>query len=96
MFDAPTSAGTDADYMELSQSTELNLPPKSWANGREELIHRLKENSPWRHQHTVCLSHSGIFWALGVLQIKSYLFTLTSHLYLILTLLTCLIVTGYG
>ncbi|CAG8907885.1 unnamed protein product [Penicillium egyptiacum] len=26
-------------------------PPKSWANDREELIHRIKESSPWRLQH---------------------------------------------
>ncbi|KAJ5789773.1 uncharacterized protein N7518_006784 [Penicillium psychrosexuale] len=31
-------------------STALN-PPKSWANDREELIHRIKESSPWRLQH---------------------------------------------
>ncbi|KAJ5950591.1 uncharacterized protein N7479_009004 [Penicillium vulpinum] len=34
-------------------STELNPPksPKSWANDREELIHHIKESSPWRLQH---------------------------------------------
>ncbi|KAJ5493943.1 hypothetical protein N7463_010030 [Penicillium fimorum] len=26
-------------------------PPKVWANDREELIHRIKESSPWRLQH---------------------------------------------
>ncbi|CRL22857.1 unnamed protein product [Penicillium camemberti] len=31
-------------------STALD-PPKSWANDREELIHRIKESSPWRLQH---------------------------------------------
>lgn len=31
-------------------STTLD-PPKSWANDREELIHRIKESSPWRLQH---------------------------------------------
>ncbi|CAI7628282.1 unnamed protein product [Penicillium glandicola] len=31
-------------------STALK-PPKSWANDREELIHRIKESSPWRLQH---------------------------------------------
>ncbi|KAJ5382547.1 hypothetical protein N7517_000458 [Penicillium concentricum] len=30
--------------------TALN-PPKAWANDREELIHRIKESSPWRLQH---------------------------------------------
>ncbi|KAJ6167652.1 hypothetical protein N7497_000495 [Penicillium chrysogenum] len=37
----------ESDYM---HSTALN-PPKSWANDREELIHRIKESSPWRLQH---------------------------------------------
>lgn len=36
-------------------STALD-PPKSWANDREELIHRIKESSPWRLQHMVCES----------------------------------------
>ncbi|OQE41132.1 hypothetical protein PENCOP_c005G01175 [Penicillium coprophilum] len=34
----------------LIHSTALN-PPKTWANDREELIHRIKESSPWRLQH---------------------------------------------
>ncbi|CAG8284021.1 unnamed protein product [Penicillium nalgiovense] len=37
----------EPDYM---HSTAWN-PPKSWANDREELIHRIKESSPWRLQH---------------------------------------------
>ncbi|KAJ5188397.1 hypothetical protein N7491_004723 [Penicillium cf. griseofulvum] len=31
-------------------STALN-PSRSWANDREELIHHIKESSPWRLQH---------------------------------------------
>lgn len=53
----------EPDYM---HSTAWN-PPKSWANDREELIHRIKESSPWRLQHMVCerlcghLGPSGVF-----------------------------------
>lgn len=49
IFNAPESAGA-ADDMELSPS-ESNAP-KYWANDREQLIHRIKESSPWR-QHSV-------------------------------------------
>jgi hypothetical protein len=89
IVDAPNPAGADADYMELSESTELNLPPQSWANGREELIHRIKENSPWRHQNTVCLSCSSIIWVLRIFHKKFTLFSLTFLSYItILTMLT--------
>lgn len=53
LLNVPEMTGTAVEHMELSQS-ELNLP-KSWTNDREELIHRIKESSPWR-QHTVCFS----------------------------------------
>lgn len=48
-------------------STALN-PPKSWANDREELIHRIKESSPWRLQHMVCESLRG---CLALFQISA-------------------------
>ncbi|KAJ5351434.1 hypothetical protein N7452_000408 [Penicillium brevicompactum] len=48
VFDIPVTAGA-SDDMELSPS-ELNAP-KQWANDREQLIHRIKESSPWR-QHS--------------------------------------------
>lgn len=50
LLNVPEMTATAVGHMELSQP-ELNLP-ESWANGRAELIHRIKESSPWR-QHTV-------------------------------------------
>jgi hypothetical protein len=95
MFDASKSAGSDAEYMELSPSTELNLPPKPWANGREELIHRIKESSPWRHGHTVCLSFNLIL-AIYNLCTQKFLCCLCIFLsyFIILAMLTYLIVPG--
>jgi hypothetical protein len=36
----------------------------SRANDREELIHRIKESSPWRFQHTVCESSEKLLGAV--------------------------------
>lgn len=41
------------------QPTALD-PLKLWVNGREELIHRIKESSSWRLQRGVC-------WALNAI-----------------------------